>query len=163
VLHEPFDGGTADAATSRGTTLAFERGVRGKAAKFDATQHVETRLRDFNPDAAWTVGLWLLPEGPLGGPLSLIEPARRRRGIELIWAKGLLKVHLVNRWAVSAIEASTTQPVAAKQWHHVVVRYDGSRKAKGLGVFVDGSPAKLDVRLDTLDGTVANAEPLRIG
>ena len=81
----------------------------------------------------------------------------------MIWAKGLLKVHLVNRWGVSLIEVSTARPMTTKQWHHVVVAYDCSRKAKGLGVFVDGSPAKLDVRLDTLEGTIANAQPLRIG
>jgi hypothetical protein len=163
VLHEAFDGRVSPAAAARGTTLAFERGVRGKSAKFDATQHVEAPLKEFNPDGAWTVGMWLLPEGPLGSPLSLVEPAGHRRGIEIIWAKGLLKVHLVNRWGVSLIEASTTRPMTAKAWHHVVVRYDGSRKAKGLRVFVDGSPAKLDVRLDTLEGTLANDQPLRIG
>jgi hypothetical protein len=163
VLHEAFDGRSSAAATSHGTTLQFEQGVRGKAARFDATQHVETPVRDFNPDAAWTVGLWLLPEGPLGCPLSLIEPTGHRRGIEIIWAKGLLKVHLVNRWGVSLIEVSTTRPLTAKQWHHIVVRYDGSGKAKGLSVFVDGSPAQLDVRLDTLEGTIANTQPLRIG
>src|SRR5262249_37173550 len=38
-----------------------------------------------------------------------------------------------------------------------------SRKAKGVHVFVNGSPAKLDVRLDTLEGTLANDQPLRIG
>src|SRR5262249_19032793 len=151
--HEAFDGGIRAPATSHGTTLHFERGVRGKSAKFDATQHVETPLSGFKPDAAWTVGLWLLPEGPLGCPLSLIEPTGQRRGLEMIWAKGLLKVHLVNRWGVSLIELSTTRPMTTKQWHHVVVRYDGSRKAKGLQVFVDGSPARLDVRLNTLDGT----------
>jgi len=32
-----------------------------------------------------------------------------------------------------------------------------------LDVFVDGSSTKLDVRLDTLEGTIANAQPLRIG
>src|SRR5581483_5485557 len=35
VLHEAFDGRTSPAATSRGTTLTFDRGVRGQSAKFD--------------------------------------------------------------------------------------------------------------------------------
>lgn len=163
VLHEAFDGRLDARATSQGTTLAYERGVRGKSAKFDATQHVEIPLRDFKPDDAWTIGLWLLPDGPLSSPLSLIEPTGQRRGIEMIWSKGRLKVHLVHRWGLSLIEAVTTQSLAAKQWHHVVVSYDGSRKAKGLRMFVNGAPAKLEVRVDTLDGSIANAQPLRIG
>ena len=45
----------------------------------------------------------------------------------------------------------------------LVVSYDGSRNASGLKVFVDGVSAALEVRRDTLDGSLANAEPLRMG
>ncbi len=41
--------GSRPAATSRGTTLVFERGVRGEAAKFDATQHVGGEAAGFRP------------------------------------------------------------------------------------------------------------------
>ncbi|MBM4067946.1 MAG: DUF1553 domain-containing protein [Planctomycetes bacterium] len=163
VLHEAFDGRIRRESVSRGTTLSFDRGVRGQSAKFDATQHVEAPLPSFHPDRAWTIGMWLLPDGSLSSPLSLIEPTGNRRGIEMIWAKGLLKIHLVHRWGVRLIEASTTRPMNARQWHHVVVSYDGSHRAKGLRVFVDGLPAKIDIRSDTLEGTLVNAQPLRIG
>jgi hypothetical protein len=146
-----------------GTAFEYGGGVRGEAADFDATRHVERPATGFDPDRPWTIGLWLRAEGSLGCPLSLIEPEGDRRGLELIWQKGRLQVNLVHRWGASAIEVATVEALGAKAWHHVVVRYDGSRTAGGLEVYFDGKPATLEGRRDTLDGTLANREPLRIG
>jgi hypothetical protein len=164
VLHyEAFEGSLAASAQSLGTTLVFEPGLFGQSARFDATQHIEARLSDFNPDGPWTIGFWFKPDGPLSCPLSRIEPTGERRGVEMLWGKGILKVHLVNRWGARAIEVATTEPMRAKTWHHVVVAYDGSRAASGVRLFVDGSIVDLDVRRDTLQGSISSAEPLRIG
>jgi len=46
--------------------------VRGKSAKFDATQHVEAPLRDFNPDAHGSASIPRVPAGP---PSSLCRSA----------------------------------------------------------------------------------------
>jgi mono/diheme cytochrome c family protein len=162
VLHEPFNDALA-ATTGRGTPLLFERGVRGKALKLDATRHAETPLPGFLPDDPWTLGLWVRPDGALSCPLSLIEPAGNRRGVELLLGKGILRVHLVERWGVSAIVVATREKMAPQQWHHLVVAYDGSRRAAGLRVFVDGRPAPTEVRLDALRGSLRSGEPLRVG
>ncbi|HBJ86352.1 MAG TPA: hypothetical protein DDZ88_21345, partial [Verrucomicrobiales bacterium] len=163
VLHEPFNGALAPGMISRGTTLVFEPGLRGQAVKFDATQHVETEVPDFDPDLPWSIGLWVKADGSLSCPLSVIEPEGNRRGIELIWQKGRVQVNLVHRWGVSAIEISTVESLSAKNWHQIVISYDGERQARGLRVFLDGRAATLEVRRDTLDGTLANHEPLRLG
>ncbi len=163
VFHESFDGGVNQDVSSAGTALQFVPGLLGQSVSFDATRHVEVELRDFQADGPWTIGFWMMPDGSLSCPVSLIEPTGNRRGIEVLLAKGLLKVHLVDCWGVSQIEVSTTRPMTARNWHHVVVCYDGSRKAKGLHVFVDGEREEIAVRRDTLDGSLANAEPLRIG
>lgn len=163
VMHEAFNGELRGRAQSQGTSLMFEAGIHGQAAKFDATQHVETELADFNVDAPWTIGLWLNATASLSCPVSLIEPAGNRRGVEVISQKGRLQINLVHRWGVSAIEVSTVTAMSNNAWHHVVVAYDGSRKASGLQVFVDGAPAAFETRRDTLEGSLKNAEPLRIG
>ena len=163
ILHEGFNGALSGRAQSQGTSIMFEAGIHGQAAKFDATQHVETELSDFNPDAPWTIGLWLNATASLSCPVSLIEPAGNRRGVEVICQKGRLQINLVHRWGVSAIEVSTVTAMSNNAWHHVVVAYNGSRKASGLQVFVDGAPATFETRRDTLEGSLKNAEPLRIG
>ena len=163
AVHAAFNGQMTPDMTAQGTTLVFERGIRGEAAKFDATQHVEGRISGFNADQPWSIGLWLNAEGSLSCPLSLIEPEGNRRGLELIWQKGRLQVNLVHRWGASAIEVSTVEALSSKEWHQVVVSYDGKRKATGLHVFFDGAPTTLEVRRDTLDGSIVNEEPLRVG
>jgi len=146
-----------------GTALKFSRGIRAEAVRFDATQHLEQQHTKFDADAAWTIGMWVLPDGSLSCPLSKIQPEDDRRGIELLWQKGRVSVHLVHRWGMSAIEVTTKEPARSGEWHHLVVCYDGCRSAAGVNVFVDGRPAQLTHRRDSLLGSVANQESLKIG
>jgi hypothetical protein len=164
LFHEAFEVAPLKSpSTVAGTGLKFRSGIRAQAATFDATQHVEVSLPEFSTDAPWTIGLWVLPDGSLSCPVSKIEPEGDRRGVELLWQKGRVFVNLVERWGLSALEVATQQPVRSGQWHHVVVTCDGSRSAAGLRVYIDGHPAPVDVRRDSLTGTTNNAEPLRIG
>lgn len=163
VLHEPFDGGIREMSNALGTGLSFERGIYGQAARFDATQHVERSLDDFNLNAAWSIGFWIKPDGTLSCLLSKIEPEGRRRGMEVLLQKGHVSVNLVEHWGVHAIEVAADERLTSRQWHHVVVTYDGSRSADGLWILVNGIPCKVNVERDTLRGSCANKEPLRIG
>ena len=129
--HEPVSGPAPPDRTPRGTTLVFERGVRGEAAKFDATQHAEASVPDFDRDQPWTIGLWLRPKVRWAVRSRSSSPQGHRRGIEMIWQKGHLQINLVHRWGASAIEIATIEPMSRKSWHHVVVSYDGTRKATG--------------------------------
>lgn len=148
-----------------GTTFEYAPGVLGESAKFDATQHAEWDGGTFNADAPWTIGLWLMADTSLSAVLSKIEPQGRRRGLEILWQKGRFQVNLVSRWGTHAIEATTVEPVTTKRWHHLVLSYDGSRKAAGLIVFSDGQKAELNVLRDTLGAgdSINTTEPLRIG
>ena len=162
VAYYDFNDGLGD-AKGLGTTIQFVPGIRGSAIKLDATQHVEAPARGWNADGPWSVAVWLKPEGPLSCVWSKIESRESRRGVEVIWQKGRLQVNLVNRWSVNAIEAVTRDAVTDKIWHHLVVNYNGSKQASGLQVLVDGRPLSLTINRDTLDGSISNAEPLRIG
>ena len=161
LIHCAFEDGPAPAA-ALGTTVEYVPGVRGRAAKLDATQHLESEMT-WNLDAPWTAAVWLKADGPLSCVWSkgLLEGSRR--GIEMIWQKGRLQLNLVHEWGVKAIEVVTRDMIAAKDWHQVVASYDGSGKAAGLRLFIDGQPVPLTVRRDSLNGTLNNAEPLRIG
>ena len=163
VLYEPFDDGIVEQASQLGTPLTFERGVNGQAARFDATRHVEHPLDTFEVAAPWTIGFWIKPDGTLSCLLSKIEPEGRRRGVEVLLKKGHVGVNLVEHWGARAIQVSVEERITSRQWHHVVVTYDGSRSADGLRVWINGRPGKVNVEQDTLAGSIANNEPLRIG
>jgi hypothetical protein len=160
VTHQDFN--ERIDAKQVGTSFEYPSGILGQSAKFDATQHAEWNGK-FDADAAWTLGVWLMADTSLSCVLSKIEPQGKRRGFEVIWQKGRFQINLVNRWGSKAIEAVTVEPISAKKWHHLVLSYDGSRKAAGLKVFLNGKLASLNILNDTLDDSIANTEPLRIG
>jgi hypothetical protein len=151
-------------ATEKGGNFTYEPGLVGHAAVFDAMQHVELPADlALDADQPWSIGIWLKPTGSLNCVLSKIEPTGTRRGFELLWQKGQLQINLVNHWVASAIEVTTKEAMRRSDWHQVIVSYDGSGKAAGLRVFVDGAEAPLNIVRDTLAGPSGNMEPLRIG
>ena len=49
------------------------------------------------------------------------------------------------------------------QWHHLIATYDGSGKASGINLYVDGVPQYLDVLKDGLKETTSTTAPLEFG
>jgi len=159
---EPKSGATLPRAVEKGGVY-YESGVLGRAARFDGMQHFELPADvAIESDAPWTIGLWIKPSGPLSCVISKVEPSGDRRGFEIINRKGQLLINLIDRWVVSAIEVITLAPLK-REWAQVVVSYDGSRRAAGLKVYIDGQEAAFNVIRDSLQGAIANREPVRIG
>jgi hypothetical protein len=151
-------------AVVKGGNIVYEPGVLGQAALFDAMQHIELPADlALEADQPWSIGLWIKPTGSLNCVLSKIDPKDDRRGFELIWQKGQLQINLVHRWVASAVEVTTREPMKKDAWHQIIVSYDGSSKAAGLRVYVDGTVVSLNIVRDSLDGPTSNAQPLRIG
>ncbi|MBI4623990.1 MAG: DUF1553 domain-containing protein [Verrucomicrobia bacterium] len=144
--------------------VTYGPGLRGQAAAFDGMQHLEAPADlPLNADQPWSIGVWLKPTGSLNGVLGKIEPVGDRRGFEIVWQKGRFQINLVHRWGVNAIEIVTREPVSSGDWQQLVVSYDGSGKAQGVRVYIDGIQVPLNIVLDTLTGPIGNAEPLRVG
>jgi hypothetical protein len=157
-------GAGAVAATTRGGEPSFEAGIVGKAAVLEGMRHVEVPHAAIpNLDKAWSLGLWIKPTGSLNCVFSKIEPSEARRGVEVLWAKGRLKLNLIHRWGSDSIEVATKDAIAKSGWHHVVVQSDGSQRAAGVKILVDGVAAELKVERDALGGSINNSHPLRVG
>jgi hypothetical protein len=151
------------ASVSEKGNVTYAPGVLGQAAVFDGMQSLElTEGVALAADAAWSIGLWLKPTGALSCVLANVEPTAGRRGFELLWQKGRYQVNLIESWGEKGLEAVTQEPVKGSDWQQVIVAYDGSRRAAGLRVFVNGMEAPLKVTRDTLAGSIASAQPLRI-
>jgi hypothetical protein len=162
VLHIPLEGVADGGAVAAGTTLEKIAAIRGDGLRFDGTRHVEHPAAELFLDGPWTLGLWVISENSLGCPLSKIEPAGDRRGLEVLWQKGRLGVNLVDRWGESAIELLSRDKLPTNEWRHVVVRYDGSKRAEGVRLFVNGRSVPVEVKRDALRGSLRNREPLRL-
>jgi hypothetical protein len=88
------------------------------------------------------------------------------RGYEVLLEEGRVAVGLHHMWPGNSLKVMTEAPVPVGEWVHVAVTYDGSSRAAGLRVYVNGSSAPLDVVRDGLvkDITYDGGEPdLAIG
>lgn len=88
------------------------------------------------------------------------------RGYELLIEDGKFAVGLHHMWPGNSLKIRAKKPLESQQWTHVAVTYDGSSRATGLRIYVNGEPAEVDVIRDglTKDITYGGGEPdLAIG
>src|SRR4029077_6262325 len=85
-------------------------------------------------------------------------------GWQLISNHGKLKFLFAHKLPDDAIEVETPDRVLdVGQWHHLIAAYDGSGKAAGVNLYVDGVPQYLDVLKDGLKETASTTAPLEFG
>ncbi len=71
-------------------------------------------------------------------------------GVELLVVQGRLRWSMIHLWPNSAASIETTDELPVGAWRRVTVTYDGSSKAAGLRIYLDGREAKTTVLRDTL-------------
>ncbi|MFH5806067.1 DUF1553 domain-containing protein [Alienimonas sp. DA493] len=76
-------------------------------------------------------------------------------GYELTKRADKLAVRIAHFWPGDAIGLESTEPLAVDRWTHVAVTYDGSSRAAGLRLFLDGEPAATRVTADRLTRTIS--------
>ena len=53
-------------------------------------------------------------------------------------------------WPQNAIQVTTQTAIEPGKWSHLTVTYDGSSKAEGVSIFIDGEKQELDIDYDNL-------------
>ncbi|MDQ3624237.1 MAG: DUF1553 domain-containing protein, partial [Verrucomicrobiota bacterium] len=146
-------------------------GHDGKAAELDGENGFTfPRAGHFKRSDAFSLSLWLQPPAPT--PRATIVHHSKApidagsRGYELLLEEGRVAFALHYMWPGASLKVATKQPVPANEWTHVLATYDGSSRAAGARVYVNGAPAELEVVRDGLfkDITYDKGEPdLAIG
>ncbi len=88
------------------------------------------------------------------------------RGYELSMQDGRLLGQLAHMWPENALRIVTDDPVPIGEWTHVAMTYDGSSRASGLHLYMNGQRAAATVVRDNLHGPVRYddlAVPVTIG
>ncbi len=114
-------------------------------------------------DGAFSLACWVRPDGA-GALWSKMDDDAGFRGFDtLVEDDGRIEFHLVNHWDDNAIKVTTKEKLHMGQWSHVCVAYDGSSKAEGIKIYLDGRPSPLDVNANSLKATIATSQPFRLG
>lgn len=174
----PLDEGKGDVARNRAPGHAEEYRIVGPAPAWREITHLWESFRlmpntilalpeagQLESNHAFSAGCWVLPRKQ-GAILSRMDdrPGAKYKGWDFQYTGGKLAVILSDSYPESAIEvASTDLGVPDNQWSHVLFTYDGSGTASGIQVYVNGKPAKLQAKRDTLKGNIAANVPMHLG
>jgi hypothetical protein len=174
IAHFKLDEGR-DAAVADATGKIAPGQVRGEphwgegkiggGLQFDGAGSVD--LGDALPlerDQKFSYGAWIFPTSmEHGAVLARMDGGPTYRGFDLYLGGGLLYAHLISQWEGNAVRVNTKQPLKLNQWHHVMATYDGSSKAEGLRVYVDGKLQDVAITHNSLTQTIRTDKHLRLG
>lgn len=141
----------------------FAVGRLGRAWKLNGKVLAEIdNVPTWDRTNAFSVAFWARLEGN-GALLSRMAKAPGYRGFDVLHTDKNLAVHLIHQWPDNAMKVRTKQPIVQDKWVHLTVTYDGSSKASGVRVYVDGSLRELEVEKDQLKDSIVTPQPLRLG
>jgi hypothetical protein len=142
----------------------------------DSYINIGKQFAFFERHEPFSLSVWVRLDKPgVHGPLVTRSGGvmMGNRGYEIILhPDGHLTAGLHHVFPDNSIEISTRGPLSAAEWHHLGLTYDGSSRATGLRLFVDGTPADTAVVVDNLHrsiiyakdkGTWGDLPPLRFG
>jgi hypothetical protein len=135
----------------------------GNAVRLVGDSQIDLGGRDenfgfFERNDPFSFALWVRRDKDgIGGPIVTRSGAVMNglRGYELILRPdGTLTTGLHHVAPDNSLEIETVTPLQVGTWTHVAVTYDGSSRASGLTLFIDGVPGKTRVVVDHLSRSI---------
>ena len=142
----------------------FVEGAVGQSLRLEKKGWIEYGDKfGFEKDQAFTVSAWLRLKPQGGSPFGKMESSAATRGWDLEFHGTRPTFHLINQWPANAISVQGDRDLPADTFLHLLVTYDGSGKAAGVKMYVNGQPEKTTAQFDTLTETIKTPEPFSIG
>lgn len=151
-----------DDEEAKNLPVEIVEGVRGQAARLSGDAGVSVGPADFRRWQPFSISLWLqTPDAKERAVVfhhSLGWTDAASRGYQLLIEDGKLSAALVHYWPGNAINVRTRATVPTGQWQHVVMTYDGSSRAAGLRLYVNGKLADCEVVEDSLTKEITTGD-----
>jgi hypothetical protein len=140
-------------------------GKNGKALKLDGKDFVEVgNFANFEKDQAFSYGGWIKHNGLNGATLiSRMNNNSYHRGWDLYFQYDQVAVHIIHSWPGDCLKVVSKDKVPRNKWSHVYATYDGSGKASGVKIYINGKRQSLNVEKNSLTKTIKTDVPLNIG
>ena len=148
----------------------FEAGSIGKSFHATGKEWFEVEVGvgvgdrfNFEKDQPFSVTSFLSVQPKGGAPFGKMDDKDGARGWDVEFHGLRPSVHLIHRWPEDLIHIEAEEDFPAKAFTHIAVTYDGSGKAAGLKLYVNGVLAKSSVKKDNLAGSIRTKTPFSIG
>src|SRR5258708_39371933 len=98
---------------------------------------------DFERDQPFSYSAWIrLSEGRDGALFARMDDKDDFRGWDLWLQGGKPGMHIIHKWPDDAIKVVSKKAIEPNHWTHVCMTWDGSSKAKGVKIYIDGELQK---------------------
>ena len=141
-------------------------GRLGQSLEFDGSNYVDAgQIGDFDNTDKFSISVWIqIPSNDIGTVLSKMDDDNAYRGYDLMIDGGKIAAHFVSHWPDNGFRIASKNPVSLNEWHHLVVTYDGSKRAQGVKLYVDGVVEEFDVTTNNeLSGSLKTDKAFHIG
>jgi hypothetical protein len=138
----------------------------GGGLKIEGNGFVEVKgFKDSEWNKPFSYGCWVKTSNgnQNGAVFAKMDEGNAFRGFDLWLQGGKPGAHIINKWQDNAVKVVGKKKLAAKKWQHLFITYDGSGRAAGTRVFLNGEKLDQTVEADGLTATIATDKPLRLG
>ena len=142
-------------------------GVLGDALYLDGRTKIKLgKIVDARGEKRFSLSFWIRPdESREGVILSRQTDNTQRPGLAVELADGKLRFFIITRWVAGVGAVESTQLVPRDRWTHVVLTNDGSQRAAGMRIYLDGEAVATRILHNTNSNTggTAPAAELTVG
>lgn len=148
ILHLDFE----DTPLPKGAERV--EGVTGNAVRLGGDHGVATEVGNFRRGQPFSIAMYV--KVPAYRERAVIMHRSRAwtdaasRGYELLLEDGHLRASLIHFWPGNAVSVRAADPLPIDRWVHIAFTWDGSSRADGLNLYVDGKPAVQETVRDGL-------------
>jgi len=144
--------------------LTLTDGVQGKAIRLTGDDALRfDGIGAYSRNDPFSISLWIRTEGPMDRAVILHRSRAwtdaASQGYQLLIEEGRLSAALIHFWPGDAIAVSSVDRIEPGRWTHVVFSYDGSSRARGIDLYIDGEPAAVEVVRDHLRSPITGGGP----
>ncbi len=133
-------------------------GIKGRAASFSAYDRMRLgEIAAYDRDSAFSFSYWVKLE-ERGKYVNLLHNLAGKNeafyGYQTFVMNQKIGFRLIHALPADLVEIRSKQNIAVNQWLHLVFNYDGSGKADGLQIYMNGQLVETDTRFDQLTQSI---------
>jgi len=136
-------------------SASLKDGVKGRAFYFDDTNRgvLAPGVGDFDRTQPFSLDLWILAPKVYEDAMVLNNRENDffgNAGYQLNLVRNQLRFDLMHSRAGNRIVVTSKAAVPTQRWSHVTITYDGSSRATGVALYIDGARADVEIISDNL-------------
>ncbi len=164
--HYAFDQ-VEERVIAKQTGATLEPGIHGKAASVGEQGYFELeKIPGLIGNGRFSVAFWMKPDRVDAGPVLSNEAAGTgRNGILIEFVDGRLRWNNNTRWISGVSTIETRRRFKPGQWVHITLTNDGTQRADGMKLYVDGveQPVRVIRNTNSNAATRNQGTAMRVG